>query len=339
MISLPKHRPCCFPLLPALLLCVLLSAAIFKSAATGPATGRQAESSDADSTLREQRLAGFRFINPLLECDMPRPSAEGHIQTLEKLLLHYIDSLQQSGAISHVSVYYRDLNNGPWMGIHEKDNYAPASLLKVPIMIAALRQAETNSWYLTSKQTYTDPYADPFTPNITDPTPLQKDSLYTMLTFIENMIEHSDNTSKNIVLHSLSPGNLEQLFKDFGVSYNPDSLSGNYLSVKAYSAFFRILYNATYLSKEMSELALSILTNTGYNKGMVQSLPTGTVVAHKFGERTDNARKVFQLHDCGIVYHPRGAYLLCIMTRGQSFTVLQPVIGQLSQMVYNHLLH
>lgn len=302
---------------------------LLAGAATRPA--------DADSTILEQRLSGYRFTNPLLECDHPQHSTERGIAVMEQALLHYTDSLKKAGTVTHVSIYYRDLNNGPWMGINEKENYAPASLLKVPILIAALKNAENNSWYLQSKFNYTDPYDYNYTQNLTDSIGLQKDSLYSIFTYLENMIAHSDNTSKNIILNSLPPDAFEKLFNDFGVSYNRDSVSGNSLSVKAYSAFFRILYNATYLNKEMSELALQMLTKTGFNRGMVNLLPAGTIVAHKFGERTDPNYRIYQLHDCGIVYKGTRPYLLCIMTQGKNFKTLEKVISTTSQMVYDRV--
>jgi len=110
------------------------------------------------------------------------------------------------------------------------------------------------------------------------------------------------------------------------------------MNVVDYAAFFEILYNATYLNKEMSEKALAILTKSTFNYGLVGGVPIGVEVAHKFGERIFEEYK--QLHDCGIIYKENNPYLLCIMTRGDmmegdNFNDLAMVIKKISEQVYN----
>ncbi len=41
-----------------------------------------------------------------------------------------VEGMLSAGRASHISVYFRDLNNGPWFGINEKEEFSPASLLK-----------------------------------------------------------------------------------------------------------------------------------------------------------------------------------------------------------------
>ena len=43
-----------------------------------------------------------------------------------------------------IAVYFRDLHDGPWFGINEDKEFDPASMMKVPVMIAWLKRAETN---------------------------------------------------------------------------------------------------------------------------------------------------------------------------------------------------
>jgi hypothetical protein len=66
----------------------------------------------------------------------------------------------------------------------------------------------------------------------------------------------------------------------------------------------------------------------------VAGVPSGTVVAHKFGERVLPSKNVKQLHDCGIVYYPQFPYVLCVMTRGNDFVTLQQAIKGVSDIVY-----
>jgi len=99
-----------------------------------------------------------------------------------------------------------------------------------------------------------------------------------------------------------------------------------------------MLYNASYLNKELSEKALQYLSEVDFKQGLVSGVPQGIVVAHKFGEKVfGSSAEIKQLHDCGIVYYPRHPYLLCVMTRGASFEYLDDTIRQISSLVYQEV--
>jgi beta-lactamase class A len=112
----------------------------------------------------------------------------------------------------------------------------------------------------------------------------------------------------------------------------------NSVSVHGYSGLFRILYNASYLNRNMSEKALQLLSLQDFPQGIVAGVPKGTVVAAKFGEKARGVdEKYHQLHEFGIVYHPKHAYILGIMTRGNDFEALSGVIRQISKLVYTEI--
>ncbi len=50
----------------------------------------------------------------------------------------------QNGDAAAVSIYFRDLNNGNWFGIGEREKFSQKSLLKIPVMIAYFKWSETN---------------------------------------------------------------------------------------------------------------------------------------------------------------------------------------------------
>jgi beta-lactamase class A len=114
------------------------------------------------------------------------------------------------------------------------------------------------------------------------------------------------------------------------------NLNQDYLvRVKDYAGFFRILYNATYVSRTASEWILGALSESTFQKGIVAGVPRGTAIAHKFGERTiDDTTE--QLHDCGIVYG-KNPYIICVMSRGKAYEKLEDFISAISKTTYNHL--
>jgi beta-lactamase class A len=147
------------------------------------------------------------------------------------------------------------------------------------------------------------------------------------------MIEYSDNEAKELILHTLEPGFVEKVMADIGIKVNPGD-NPDFVSVKDYSGFFRLLYNATYLNRTLSEKALQILSKTRYNKGLVAGLPSGITIAHKFGERAFSDSNIKQLHECGVVYVEGSPYEICVMTRGTDFDQLASVIADISALVY-----
>jgi beta-lactamase class A len=132
---------------------------------------------------------------------------------------------------------------------------------------------------------------------------------------------------------------LNQVYTDLGLTPPGDNASYT-ISAKDYSLFFRVLYNATYLNDTDSEKALSILSQVTFASGLVAGLPSGTVVAHKYGEyvngNNDHVDSI-ELHDCGIIYSKKSPYLLCVMTKGQNLNGLQDVIASISKLVYTDI--
>lgn len=290
-----------------------------------------------DNEVKEMRSGGsYKFINPLLECDNYVQSNLQSINSLESKLNLYIQQVKAENKAVHVSIYFRDLNNGPWMGINEQDNFSPASLLKVPILIAALKKAEVDPSFLTKKIKF-EKYVDAISQNIVDDKLIKLGKSYTIEELLVKMIAHSDNEAKDLIIANIGDDLFTRVLTDIGINITGVGPADDFVSVKDYSSFFRLLYNATYLNKTMSEKALEILSQTSFSQGIVAGVPTGTVVSHKFGERAFGDSNVKQLHDCGIVYLNSHPYLLCVMTRGNDFAQLGTVIAGASDIVYKEI--
>jgi hypothetical protein len=62
-------------------------------------------------------------------------------------------------------------------------------------------------------------------------------------------------------------------------------------------------------------------------------------VAAKFGEyiEKDKGGNYKQLHEFGIVYHPRSPYILGIMTRGNDFEKQAETIREISRLIYTEV--
>lgn len=284
-----------------------------------------------ESSISEFRGGANGFINPLLECKNPENIVISYIKDTEDKINQYIENKEKEGKLTSASVYFRDLDNGPWFGINEKEGFTPASLLKLPLMMAYFKEAETYP-KLFEKKIKFEGSSIPIKQTVEPKENLEIGKEYSVKELIFRMIVYSDNDATNLLLKSLDHRRLSAIYLDLGIK---DPLSTNpedFMNVVEYATFFRILYNASYLTNYYSNEALKLLANVDFDKGIVLSVPPGVKVANKFGERI--LPKYRQLHDCGIVYHPKRPYLICIMTRGHDFDELAKMIHDISLMTY-----
>jgi beta-lactamase class A len=281
----------------------------------------------------------YLHINPDLRCDHNYVLEKSSLYLLGLHLREYIDFEVETGNAEIVSVYARDLVNGPTMGINELERYSPASLLKLPVLLTYLRlQEEYGPALFETELIYTDSDAD-LQPLITPGETIQVNVPYTVEELIRSMIIYSDNRAY-ITLHrylnELSPevDELKETHVDLGV-IDPQDFTDQTLSTKTYASIFTQLFHASYLrERASSERALDLLAQAEYKRALEAGVPNGIEVAHKFGERFGFDNDIKQLHDCGIVYYPENPYLLCVMTRGQDMEKLQDIIATISTKVY-----
>lgn len=277
----------------------------------------------------------YKFVAPLLAYRAPEATELGQYADLKSAIVNETDDATGSGDASRVSTYFRDLNTSAWLGENQNETYYPASLLKVPVMIAYYKEAEDHPSVLSESIAY-DPSLAPAEPYDATST-LRAGESYTVEQLIEAMIEQSDNGATFNLLAHVDPQTLADVYENLGIQ-NPGSDSANYqISTRTYALFFRVLYNATYLSPDYSEKALELLSRATFDDGLAAGLPSATVVAHKYGEHvltSGNAVTGVELHDCGVVYYPGHPYLLCVMTSAKDLATATSIIKDISATTY-----
>lgn len=272
-----------------------------------------------------------------MECNSVNFTENVNLNRLKSETIRIIDQQINSNKINFASVYFRDLNNGPWFGINESELFSPSSLIKVPLMMTYYHLAETDSSIL-NKIIVNDHLFDPNRQNFQPEVTLKVGESYPVSELIDRMIIYSDDQAYDLLNNNLPNSDITQIYNDLGIDISAalKDPNGNILPVVNYASFFRILFNASYLNKENSEKALKLLSQSKFKDGLVAGVPQNIVVAHKFGERQYLATGDKQFHDCGIVYKKDNPYLICIMTRGREFTPLIETIKTISKNIYEH---
>ncbi|MFY8190684.1 MAG: serine hydrolase [Bacteroidia bacterium] len=289
-------------------------------------------------------IAAATFSTSLLNPLLPHYDQIGLDYTELKSFRNKIELHIQKEKSKHpdlfVSYYFRDLNNGLWTGINERETFSPASLFKVPIMITLLKRAQTDDKVWTMGVEFSKEVVG----DVPEESGFKKEEgkFYTIDDLLTQMIVHSDNAASLLLLQFLGDSAvmkvIDELNMHVGAKFHETT---SFVTVKAYAGILRILYNASYLNKEMSERALNLLTQATYNKGIRAGIPAHIKVAHKYGKRDETliGGKLhnLQLHHFGLVFHPKKPFILGIMTRGADVETKTKIIKELTEITYKEI--
>jgi len=289
--------------------------------------------------IYEERHEGMsKLINPLLACDVAAEVlSDPELGIFKKDVEQYLNTRISKHDAQKVSVYFRELNDGLWFSIGDTEKYVPASLRKIPLMIALLKQSENDKILLEREVKFEVPTDNNLKQNIKPSHSLVAGNMYTIRDLIYRMVVYSDNDAFFYLTKIVNPDELKKVYSSLRMLDLPLNKSDSFLSIQTYESFFRILYNASYLTHDASNWALDLMTSSEFKAGLIAGVPSTVKVAHKFGEHSEESNTPVQLHDCGIIYYPKHPYLLCVMTQGTDMNLLADVIAGVSRTVYTEI--
>lgn len=286
-------------------------------------------------------LAARRF--PLLNPRLRNLSQEERSSKAFTTLVPLRDKLNSFlGDDARNSAFYvEDLNTGAWTGIKEKEEFIPASLLKVPVAIGVMKKIDNGDWSMDKKFPIEEKYKDK---NFGDLWKSESGTELTVDELLKQMLQKSDNTASNILFFNLSPEDRDEVYYHIGVS-NPEAANDNSagqvsfknLTPRNLATFFRALYNATYLTRESSNYLLELLTKTEFDQDISGGIPANIKIAHKMAAFYDESlQKTQNYHDCGITLYPGHPYLYCLLTKDLKPDLAQKIINGMSGIVYQY---
>jgi len=236
--------------------------------------------------------------------------------------------ISTTGVNGTYGVYLEDLTTGAWLGINEKDRFVPASLLKLPVMIAVLKKIENNELSIDQKV-----IINASDINLESGTLGFRGAGYeiSVRNLLKIMINESDNTAYlTFVKRLIASDDLTKVALAMGfLSIEQD----NRISPRDYSNMLRSLYYSTFLKRQFSELGLSLMLETEFTSQIPSGVPSNISVSHKVG--------MFKVggyyHDCGIVYLPNKPYILCVMSVNSTQEESNRVISSISKEVFAYM--
>lgn len=230
----------------------------------------------------------------------------------------------------NISIYFEYLPTGANISINKDAEFWPASLLKLPVAMAAAKKIEKGEWKWTNELVImtsdkNDGFGD-----------LYKQPVGTKMT-IEKLVQYSlsesDNTANFVLVRNLEPSDFQDIYNHLGLI---DFLSNEgKISAKKYSVMLRALYNASYLSDENSQKLLNILNETPFKEYLGSGLPDNIKFSHKIGVSDD--QKVFL--DSGIVFALNRPYILTVMIQTQNREYAEKVMKDISEQSYQYVVN
>jgi len=102
----------------------IIGLAVFVSLIMGGCIGyfiRSAVLNDTSSGMQYiTSNQNYPFISQRLDSESVNETTQGEVLTMKSQITKYIQDITNDGKVTKVAVYYRDLNNGPWMGLMRK---------------------------------------------------------------------------------------------------------------------------------------------------------------------------------------------------------------------------
>lgn len=182
----------------------------------------------------------------------------------------FVSSLadELSGSQGDYGLYVYRLGENRGYGINEDQVYPAASIMKVPIMVAAFKAAEEEKITLDEAT----------------------------LELLRAMGKRSDNEAPTAIIQKVGRGYIEEVMSDLGMTKS--NLAENTTTSNDVASIWQKLHTGDYLSDEHRDQLWGFLTDSIFEERIPAGVPEGIRVVHKVGTDLDIWA------DAGIVYAP-----------------------------------
>lgn len=239
-----------------------------------------------------------------------------------------------------VAIYLKDMKTGRTWTHHADDLFPSASLIKVPVMIAAFYKIRDGHLALDEKIAITRRNRVGGSGSLKwrpDGTKL------TVRQLLVHMINESDNTATKMVLDHLGIGYVQQQFPRMGLLYTGIyeegmSIKGgrvmheNYTTAREMASLMDKIYRGQAVDKVSSEVMLEILKKPkAVASRLAKGMPAGWDIAHKTGLLRQAC------HDSAIFMTPNGDYAVTVLTgQNRSYSQAKDFITKVAKVTFNH---
>jgi len=263
----------------------------------------------------------------------PLGPLEKSIKTFQTLFnpgLSEVVEKSLENAKGEYAVVVKELPNGKTFFYNEKKVYDSASLYKLWVMAVVFNQIKSGS--LKESDMLEKEIADLNTKFdiATESAELTEgDISSTVKQALEQMIVISHNYSALLLADKVGIGKIAEFLKEEGFLQSSIKAPPK-TNAEDIAFFFEKLYKGKIIDREYSDKMLDLLAKQQLNDRIPKLLPEGTKVAHKTGE-LEGVK-----HDGGIVYSPKGDYIIVLMSQSNNPLGAAERMADISKAVYDY---
>ena len=235
-----------------------------------------------------------------------------------------------------VAVYAWDLNDGESAALEEHRLFPAASLVKLPVLVEVLRQERLGRFSardeLVIKQEHWTDGSGVLQARVGD--------RVTIGELTELMIRESDNIAARALMDLVGVDEINRRMSALGftdtvvqpLESDSDTVRPPHqTSARDMAGLLGLIATGGVVDSDTSARAVSLLEAQQANAWLADGLPWWARLAHKWGDLA-NAR-----HDAGIVFTPRGRYVVVVMTEGMLPGESAETIGRVSRAVFDRI--
>ncbi|MFH1378876.1 MAG: serine hydrolase [bacterium] len=223
-------------------------------------------------------------------------------------------------------------------GGHEK--FISASLIKLPIMCAVFKKAHEGEISLHDTIVLKKHHKVSGSGSLRKVAPGAE---YSIIGLIKIMISESDNTAAKMLTEHIGIDEMNRVFEEMGledtnISDQSFRMTGRRVKDESYTTPYDIagllerIYFGEFLSNNLSAEIVEILKLPEDTSRLSRYLPEQFELAHKTGLLRGAC------HDAGILFTPRGDYLICVMTKqNRQYAAAKKFIAQIGKLAYQQI--
>lgn len=241
---------------------------------------------------------------------------------------------------NRAGIIVRDLDNNFSYYYQGSKQFISASLIKLPILCSVFEEINRGYMSLDNIITLKKEHKVSGSGSLRR---VRNGAQYTVEELLTLMIKNSDNTAAKILTDRIGLKKMNRLFTDIGLqdtnitrkSFNMTRRRGrdeSYTTPHDIAYLLEKVYYGMFINEEVSTRIIEILKTPKDSSRLSRYLPDKFELAHKTGLLRGAC------HDAGIVFTPKGAFLICVMTeKNRSYSVAKKFIARLGKLAYDNI--
>ena len=273
----------------------------------------------------------IKLVEPIVQAALFHNQDQQKLEQIDNEGLKQVVTNALTGSDGTYAVVVKNLKTGEHFELNPQKSFESGSLYKLWVMGAVYKaekngQLDDNQVLTKSVEDLNDDFQiDPSLAEQTDGvvTFSVHDALYQMITI-------SHNYAALLLTDKIGLSKVAQFINENGFSGSSVGINGDSPQIDAQDIeiFLEKVYKGELIDSNYSQQMLDLLKQQKLNSKIPAKLPADTVIAHKTGEIDDFS------HDGGIIYSPKGDYILVVLTESDNPPETENKISDISQAVF-----